>query len=99
MQAIANGHSFDDYFVDDSSNYKDARRMVNGCDHAQDIADSRDATCEGIVEGGGQLGYFTIGAIRVSRILYCASIIGGLGSWPVAGSRKNSLRGALMASK
>lgn len=36
---FANGHSFDDYFTDDTSNYKDARRMVNGRDHAQDIAD------------------------------------------------------------
>jgi predicted chitinase len=36
---FANGHSLDDYFGDGFSNYKGARRMVNGSDHAQDIAD------------------------------------------------------------
>lgn len=36
---FANGHSFDDYFFDGVSDYKRARRMVNGRDHAQDIAD------------------------------------------------------------
>jgi predicted chitinase len=36
---FANGHSFDDYFYDGTSDYKNARRMVNGRDHAQDIAD------------------------------------------------------------
>jgi hypothetical protein len=36
---FANGHSLEDYFGDGASNYKDARRMVNGRDHAQEIAE------------------------------------------------------------
>lgn len=36
---FANGHSLEDYFDGDVSDYKGARRMVNGRDHAQDIAD------------------------------------------------------------
>jgi hypothetical protein len=36
---FANGHCLDDYFTDGASDYKGARHMVNGRDHAQDIAD------------------------------------------------------------
>lgn len=36
---FANGRSFADYFNDKTSNYKGARRMVNGQDHAEDIAE------------------------------------------------------------
>ena len=36
---FANGHRLEDYFTKKASNYKGARRMVNGSDHAQDIAD------------------------------------------------------------
>lgn len=35
---FANGHRFDDYFTDKASNYKGARRMVNGTNHDEDIA-------------------------------------------------------------
>ena len=35
---FANGHTFDDYLYDGVSNYEGARRMVNGRDHAADIA-------------------------------------------------------------
>lgn len=35
---FANGHSFDDYFNDRKTDYVAARHMVNGHDHAQDIA-------------------------------------------------------------
>ena len=36
---FANGHSFDDYFTNGATNYLRARHMVNGSDHAKDIAD------------------------------------------------------------
>ena len=35
---FANGHSLDDYFTDRETDYVQARHMVNGHDHAQDIA-------------------------------------------------------------
>ena len=35
---FANGHTFDDYFTDVATNYLGARRMVNGRDHAEEIA-------------------------------------------------------------
>ncbi len=37
-KAFANGKKFSDYFTDDKSDYKGARAMVNGTDHAADIA-------------------------------------------------------------
>ncbi|WP_342165045.1 hypothetical protein [Methylobacterium sp. SD21] len=36
---FTNGHKFDDYFRGGLCDYKSARRMVNGQDHADDIAD------------------------------------------------------------
>jgi predicted chitinase len=36
---FANGRKFDDYFRQGISDYKKARRMVNGNDHAEEIAD------------------------------------------------------------
>jgi hypothetical protein len=36
---FANGHSFTDYFDDTTTDYKGARHMVNGRDHAREIAE------------------------------------------------------------
>jgi len=35
---FANGHSFKDYFTQTKTDYEGARAMVNGSDHAADIA-------------------------------------------------------------
>lgn len=37
---FANGHRFSEYFYGTTSDYVGARRMVNGTDHAQEIADN-----------------------------------------------------------
>lgn len=37
-QGFANGHKFSHYFVADQTRYVEARQMVNGSDHASDIA-------------------------------------------------------------
>jgi hypothetical protein len=37
-QGFANGHKFSDYFTGQQTRYREARQMVNGTDHAQDIA-------------------------------------------------------------
>lgn len=37
-QGFANGHKFANYFVGDQTRYVEARQMVNGSDHAGDIA-------------------------------------------------------------
>jgi putative chitinase len=38
-KSFANKHKFEDYFTDGKTDYKNARRMVNGLDHASDIAE------------------------------------------------------------
>ncbi|MBI5257179.1 MAG: glycoside hydrolase [Burkholderiales bacterium] len=37
-EGFANGHKFSHYFVGQHTKYREARRMVNGSDHAEDIA-------------------------------------------------------------
>lgn len=37
-KGFANGHKFDHYFIGDQTRYREARQMVNGSDHADDIA-------------------------------------------------------------
>jgi predicted chitinase len=37
-KGFANGHKFDHYFIGDQTRYREARQMVNGSDHAGDIA-------------------------------------------------------------
>jgi hypothetical protein len=40
---FANGHRFSQFFIGQTRDYKHARKMVNGMDHAEDIAKLAEA--------------------------------------------------------